>query len=59
MSSISIGKCIVDTGVVNDVKCSRQSVITYDFMTSRYPLNNSDVIMINIFICSFENVRMT
>ena len=28
MSFISIRKCIVDTDVVNDVTCTRQSVIT-------------------------------
>ena len=49
MNIFSIRKRIVDTDVVNDVTCSRQSVITRAcsytiFATRRYPLNNSDVI---------------
>ena len=37
MIIISIRKFMVDTDVVNDVTCLRQSVIT-NFMTRRYPL---------------------
>ena len=47
MNIILIRKRTVGTGVVNDVTCTRQSVITCvveRFMTRRYPLNKSDVI---------------
>ena len=41
MNIVLIRKCIVDTEVVNDVTCTRQSVITrvaiMIFMTRRYP----------------------
>ena len=42
MDSISRRNRIVDTGVVSDITCTRQSGHTI-FMTRRYPLNNSDV----------------
>ena len=47
MNNISMRKQIADTGVVNEVTCTRQSYYTCDhaiFMTRRYLLNNSDVI---------------
>ena len=43
MNIISIKEHIVDTDVVNDITCTRQSVYACGhtiFMTRRYPLNN-------------------
>ena len=48
MNIISIRKHIADSGIVNDLTCLPQSVITgvviMNFMTRHYPLNNSNVI---------------
>ena len=49
LDNISRRKRIVDTDAVNDVTLRLRAKVLlhvwpYDFMTRRYPLNNSDVI---------------
>ena len=47
VENISRRKRIGETDVVSDVTCTRKVLLhvwLYDFMTRRYPLNNSDFI---------------